>query len=200
MRFALASCLLIAACNPYDPDLGNNPFRCGTDEPSCPGGYVCNEDNVCVKGSGGAPDAGSDGSSLTCNDDSDIEPNDMVSNAFVTPIPDFDTCVALRQLAICPDTDKDLFRFRVDDTGKNMRTTVTTDVSAGQLTLRVLNGSGNAIGSGLPINSTEIEIVINNLSTGNYYVEVGAPAGVQNNYLLDIVTCDQSGCPGITCD
>jgi hypothetical protein len=81
-----------------------------------------------------------------------------------------------------------------------MRTVVTTDVAAGQLTLRVLNGSGNAIGSGLPVDSTHIEIVINNLSTGNYFVEVGAPTGVENNYTLDILTCDVSGCPGVTCN
>ena len=33
MRAALLAAAALAACNSYDPDLGDTPFRCGTDEP-----------------------------------------------------------------------------------------------------------------------------------------------------------------------
>jgi len=198
IRSALSALPLLGllACNPYNPDLGDHPFKCGTDDPKCPDGYSCDPDtNFCERGGTSAPDAAiSDGEPFVCNDDHTIEPNDMISNATTTPIPDAKDCVEYVSLAICPDTDKDLYRFRVDTTGKNMKTIVNTNVGAGQLTLRVLNGSGNAIGSGLPIDTAHIEIVINNLATGNYYVEVAAPPGVQNNYNLDIFTCDDTGC------
>jgi hypothetical protein len=189
----------VAACDPYSPDLGDHPFRCGTSDPTCPSGYTCSADNVCERSSGdGDVDAGDDGSGFQCNDDSDIEPNESVSDPFLTPIPDFKTCMSMVQLAICPDTDKDLFQFRVDEAGKNMKTVVTTNVAAGQLTLRVLASNGSAIGSGLPLDATHIEVVINNLATGSWFVEVGAPPDVQNNYTLDIFTCDDAGCASAT--
>ena len=47
----LAACAFLA-CGPYDPDLGEEPFRCGTDEPRCPEGYAPVEETeircVCV--------------------------------------------------------------------------------------------------------------------------------------------------------
>jgi hypothetical protein len=107
--------------------------------------------------------------------------------------------MSMTGLAICPSADKDLFRLRVDVGGKNLRATVTTDISAGQLALRVLNGNGAALGSGLPIDSTHIDVVINNLAVGYYFVEISAPTDFENNYALEIFTCDAAGCPGATC-
>ena len=194
--------LFLLACNPYDPDLGDHPFRCGSTEPRCPDGYACNEDtDVCERGEPTPDAAVTDGTPLSCNDDSSIEPNDTTSQAFTTPIPDSKTCVEMISLAICPDSDKDLYRFRIDPgtpPRNNMKTVVETNVSAGQLTLRVLNGSGNAIGSGLPVDTAHIEVVINNLAAGDYYVEVSAPTGVENNYNLDIFTCEETGCATTT--
>jgi hypothetical protein len=200
MRFACLSLLALVACNPYSPDLGDHPFRCGTDDPKCPSGYSCSPDNVCEReGSDGLVDAGFDGGAIECNDDSAIEPNETVANPFVTPIPDFKSCTSMVQLAVCPDTDKDVFRFRIDPgLRNNMKTIVTTNVGAGQLTLRVLAGNGSAIGSGLPVDSTHIEVIINNLASGTYFVEVAAPTGVENNYALDIFTCEDAGCASVT--
>ena len=192
---------LLAACNPYDPTLGGQPFRCGTDEPRCPDGYTCHEyspsEQICEIGNlqvdGGG---GDDGSNITCNDDSSIEPNDTTGNAWTTPIPDTMPSVSLVQLAICPTTDLDLFRFRVEVNGKNMKATVTTVVADGLLSLRVLNGSGTAIATGQAIGANEIIVAVNNLAIGTYFVEVGAgAAGVRNNYTIDIETCDGAPCP-----
>ena len=41
------------SCTPYDPELGAEPFLCGSTEPRCPDGYVCVErigaDKVCLR-------------------------------------------------------------------------------------------------------------------------------------------------------
>ena len=34
----------LAACNPYDPDLGSHPFKCSNDG-TCPEGYTCEGDD-----------------------------------------------------------------------------------------------------------------------------------------------------------
>lgn len=47
----------VAACTPYEPDLGNTPFFCGNTDPSCPDGYTCQMtgagSGVCTKGGTG---------------------------------------------------------------------------------------------------------------------------------------------------
>lgn len=41
--------LVIAGCGGYDPDLGDAPFRCGSQPAgACPEGYVC-RDSICLK-------------------------------------------------------------------------------------------------------------------------------------------------------
>ncbi|MCA9673433.1 MAG: hypothetical protein H6709_09075 [Kofleriaceae bacterium] len=197
---AVATLAALGACNPYDPDLGDSPFRCGTSDPKCPDGYECmvysDTLQLCERGADtSSPDARIDGSGLTCNDDSSVEPNDDINTAWTTPIPDFAETVTLVSLAICPDTDKDLFRFRVDSNGKNMRATVTTEIAQGQLLLQVLNNQGLTIANGTSTDSEHIVVVVNNLAVGTYFVQVAAPAGVRNNYQIDIKTCDVSGCP-----
>jgi len=198
LSLLLLSTGLLAAC--YSPDLGDTPFRCGTDDPKCPDGYTCHvyspSEQICERGSGGADaNGGSDGSNLNCNDDSSIEPNDTTANAWVSPIPSTMSSVSLVQLAICPSTDKDLFRFGVEVNGKNMKATVTTDVASGPLLLQVLNGAGATIANGTATSQTQIVVAVNNLAIGSYYVSVAANGeGVENNYTIDIVTCDGAPC------
>lgn len=180
----------LAACDPYSPNLGDHPFRCGAHDPKCPDGYTCDTNNTCVRGATG-PDAAS---VFTCNDDHSIEPNETLQTAFVTPIPDVKACVSMINLAICPTSDKDLFRFRVDSV-MSSRTTITTDVAQGRLDLQMLNSAGAVIGNGSVLDSQHIQLIINNLAPGAYYVQVSAGGGIENNYSLEIITCNQSGCP-----
>jgi hypothetical protein len=189
------------ACDPYSPNLGYQPFRCGTDEPRCPDGYQCMEysetEHLCEAGEppDETPDAGDE---ELCNNDEAIEPNDTTSNAWSTPIPDFRTCVSLVSLAICPAGDKDLYRFRVDSAGKNLKAEVTANIGAGPLTLRVLNGSGAAVANGQAIDGDTLQLIFNNMAAGTYFVEVAAPEGVTNNYTIDIFTCDETSCMSTT--
>jgi hypothetical protein len=199
MRAASLLLTFLVACNPYNPDLGSSPFRCGTDEPVCPDGYECVEE-ICERvGGDTSPDGGgdSDGAPLVCNDDSDIEPNDTTGQAFLTPIPTFDSCTYMVSLAVCPSTDKDLYSFRVETAGKNLRATITLDVGQGQLELKVLNGAGATISSGVVVDANTIAVTVPNMAIGTYYVQVSAPtdSGIENNYTLEIVTCDTAGCP-----
>ncbi len=201
LAFTFAS----AGCNSYDPNLGDEPFQCapGTDE--CPDGYECKMnastgEKTCQKGQGGTarPDGGdapdAPPRSFSCNDDSDIEPNDELGRAYQTPIPDFQSSYRLVALAICPDTDVDLFRFDVDVTGTNMRADITFQTVQGELTLDVLNSTETSIGTGRVTSSnpdlptTLLRAEIPNLPPGTYYVRVRAPAGIRNNYSIDIIT------------
>jgi len=203
MRAAPFLLLALAACNPYSPDLGDTPFRCGTDDPRCPSGYECIEysdsEQICERIGLNVPDAGPDrdGAPLVCNDDSDIEPNDTIGQAFLTPIPSFRTCTNMVGLAVCPTTDKDLYSFRVETNGKNMRATIESEIAEGQLELKVLNGSGATIANGAAISGTQIQVTVPNMAVGTYYVQVGAPtdSGIENNYTIEINTCDTAGCP-----
>ncbi len=193
----------LVACDPYSPNLGPQPFRCGTDEPRCPGGYVCMEysdtEHVCESGEPiDEPDARAD-SGTACNNDSSVEPNDTTGNAWTTPIPDFRACVSLVSLAVCPAGDKDLYRFRVDVAGKNLKAEVTADLGASPLTLRLLVGTaGTSVTSGQPIDGNTVQLVANNLAANTYFVEVAAPEGVTGNYTMDIFTCDEASCAATT--
>lgn len=202
MRFLIVlSALLVAgavACNPYDPSLPDVPFRCGTEEPRCPEQYVCVEhapgQQLCEReNAGNVPDAGGGGdgsSSFTCNDDSEIEQNDSISDPTITPIPTLDDEYELVGLAICPDTDVDVFRFSINETGKNARAEISYNAADGELLLDVLNSTGVSIRSGSPVagDANLLRAEVANLPAGTYYAQVRAPAGVQNNYGIYIVT------------
>lgn len=205
LTFALAAAgalTLSAACSPYDPNLGETPFRCGNTEPRCPDGYTCVEhdpsNQLCEKngGGGGFADAGADADPsidsgmFTCANDTQLESNNSTSEATITPIPDFGDNYELVNLAICPDTDEDFFRFRIDTMGKNVKADVIYQSNRGQLNLSILNSTGDSIRDGAPVpgDPDTLRAEVPNLPTGTFYVKVSAPAGIQNNYTLSIVT------------
>jgi hypothetical protein len=193
----LASCLLAgAACSPFSPDLGDSPFRCGTEDPVCPDGYSCEPragtpNGVCVVSSGslvdGGPDGGGNGADagpFVCNDDSALEPNDTTANATTTMIPDSSETFTLASLAICPDTDIDVYRFRIDVQGKNVVVEARETVrSRGDLVVEILNGSGVPVVTGDYTDNSTIRATLNNAATGTYFAQVrAAAAGTENNY------------------
>jgi hypothetical protein len=192
-----AAATAIAACNPYDPSFPAEPFRCGTDEPECPDGYVCDErspsDKVCVlEGNGPDVDGGGEGDApFFCLDDSQIEPNDTINTATVVPIPDLGDSYQLQGLAICPDIDLDVFRFRIAVTGKNATVDVAYDASRGQLQLDILNSGGQSIREGTadPGNPDLLTAAVSNLPAGIYYAQLQpATTGIENNYGITITT------------
>jgi len=188
---------LAAGCNTYNPDLGSVPFRCGTDEPRCPLGYTCvtysADEELCEQTSGGeAPDAGSQvdgGGGFTCADDGELEPNDNMDEPTDTLIPTQHDNYKLVSLSICPDTDVDVFLFGVDINGKNLRADLTYMSARGQLVLEVLNDGGDVIKSGAAVAGMPdlVRAEVPNMPLGTYFVQVRAPAGIENNYTIEIV-------------
>src|SRR5688572_12730478 len=122
---ATAGLAFAAGCNPYNPELSDEPFRCGTSDPQCPDGYVCDErspeEKICVRSdliddTDASVDEGPD-AAFFCNNDTQLEPNETINAATQIPIPDNGRDYELQALAICPDIDVDVFRFRVAVTG-----------------------------------------------------------------------------------
>lgn len=184
---------LVVACNPYDPDLGNQPFECGSSEPRCPEGYTCHTysdtNEVCEKSEPADIDAA--GGTFQCANDSSIEPNNDVQTAFVTPIPSM-PMYKLVGLAVCPTGDRDHFRFDIDVNGKNFEATVSGVANRSSLSLNVLTANGSAVASGAPVAGTpqvvRVEIP-NRLAIGSYIVQVQSPDGTENNYDLTLKVC-----------
>ncbi len=184
----------LAACNPYDPDLGSSPFECGGDEPRCPEGYTCVEysdtNKVCEKAAG-EDDIDAPGSNFQCANDTSIEPNNDVMTAFVTPIPQMPT-YSLLGLAVCPTGDRDHFRFSIATNGQNFEAQVSGIASRSALKLDVLTAAGAMIASGAPVAGTPQVVRIemqNRLAIGDYIVRVESQDSTENNYDLSLKVC-----------
>ncbi len=185
-QLAVATLVAVAAactvgCSPYDPDLGAQPFLCGSDEPSCPDGYVCVErvgsDRVCRR-SEDLADAGGDGNQQ-CSGDSTLEPNETIETATMVAAGETQMVTAV----ICPEDDQDLYRLDVDVTGKNVRVEVSYDSTQGQLAVDLLNSTGTLIRAGTIVNNNPdtLRADFTNLAQGYYYGRVKG-AGFRNNY------------------
>ncbi|MCE9578464.1 MAG: hypothetical protein K8W52_35385 [Deltaproteobacteria bacterium] len=194
LRFAsvaLFASAVVAGCNPYDPDLGGRPFKCGTDDPRCPDGYTCVDvsatNSVCEKNGGAGPDArkNADASTVQCGTDIQLEPNDDTSHAFETPVRSTSATYSLAQLALCPSSDIDTYGFTTTAINQQVTITVTYNPSAGQLNLNVLNSNGTPSATGTP-NGNTLVVSTNRLSIGHWFAQVTGAAGVQANYDLDI--------------
>jgi hypothetical protein len=198
----LSAAALFAACNPYNPDLGDTPFRCGTSDPVCPDGYRCVEhssaNRPCEPDDGTElPDGGGDTDSglsacVPPLPDAELEPNENIADPYPTPIPpntDFDLIGA----AICSDSDVDVFRFVVDVTGKNGRLEMTYNAANGVLLLDMLNSTGVSIRAGTPTggDNNKIRADVANLAQGTYFAQVKGMPGSRNTYNIKFIV--QSG-------
>jgi len=189
LALGLPLALLAAACNPYDPELGNTPFRCGMSNPVCPDGYTCNTSGVCISGDDIRPDAST---AFVCADDGSLEPNDMPNRAFVTPIPSAGTKYSLLGLAVCPTGDIDHFQFGVTANGTNLEASVVSVAGRAPLQLNLLTTTGAVIATGLSDTATPQRVkleVSNRLAVGTYVIQVKSPDMAENNYDLVIKTC-----------
>jgi hypothetical protein len=176
-----------AACSPFDPDLGNAPYKCGDVEPRCPDGYQCDSSNpdptqhICVAPGGLAPDSGTSG--FQCLDDSPFGNNDSHTTATPTTIPG-QTMYSARA-AICPEADKDHFAFSI--TTPNSTVAVIADWESGMaVNAQVLNAAGTSIGNASPMGDKAVRVCVPNLPNGNYFVKIDALSTVKNNYRVEI--------------
>jgi len=175
---------LAAACSPYDPDLGATPFLCGDMEPRCPDGYACNADGtgrmVCQKG------ATVDGSmNGACANDSMLEPNDNINNAWQSPVATARMNISLTSLAICPGTDKDNYKIDITTEGQNLEVILTYD-PGNALSASILNGTGTSIKDGSPMGTNQVRVYAANLPVASYYASIFSANMMENNYRIDI--------------
>jgi hypothetical protein len=180
----LFACTLLAACSPYSPDLSPAPFSCGNTEPRCPDNYTCNTvTDLCVAGSGTGADASPDGGPFICDNDSAVEPNDMISNARQIPTTTpLGTAFKFSQLAICPALDKDTYQVSVAANATNIE--VVVDFAGGApLAVSILNSSGTPSVTGTVVNR-QIKATLANASAGEFFVQVSGSG--QNNYSISI--------------
>lgn len=201
----LASLLALAtlamgslACNSFDPNLGNSPFRCGTDSPRCPDNYTCvtysAADEICESNRGATDQADSgpgngdaDPQNFICNNDSEIEPNNSIDDPLVTFIP-ASGVFRLVSLAICPSGDQDFVQFDIDANGVDAVVEIEYMSNRGTLGLELLTGNGTILSTGAaPGGNTDIlRVAIPNIPQDTYFARVFGDPGVQNNYSFEI--------------
>lgn len=194
-RLVLVS-LAALACNPYNPDLGESPFLCGTDEPRCPDGYVAVDLNAttceCKQEGGDFPDAppAGDGAAFSCNDDpnEDGSGNNSIDSPTDTGVGGSTTTFSSDPLAVCPAGDVDVFALEADS-GQTITARLLFADSQGALQLELLNDDGSELASGTTI-SDGLEAAGVADATGRHLVRVRAGSGVQNNYTLSLELTD----------
>ncbi len=179
MRAAIVV-VLVAACDPYDGDLGPSPFLCGPTEPRCPDGYECLPDNgaeVCFETGSHTGD--------NCDDDGGSEPNDKLDAATPTGL-DGMTTFSVEGRTICPGIDKDNYALTLSATTGSIELTVDTDGAT--LRAAILNQGGVPIATAAETGST-LQAKTQNLPAGGYYVQVAGPGGSlpTNHYKLTVV-------------
>jgi hypothetical protein len=184
MRTILLLVAATAACNAYDKDLGPSPYLCGDDEPRCPEGYACALDpatgaDVCIA----ADDSVGD---VDCNDDSQYEPNNMLTEAKSTPV-DTMKSYTIDNLAVCPSGDKDLFTITLAGSNENVELIFVYEAGGAVLKGQLLNSGGIPVAT-----ATQVEGMTNtlrsysqNLPSGTYYVQ-GSTASNVSNYKVTI--------------
>ena len=175
---------VLAACSAYDPDLGATPFLCGDTDPKCPEGYACNADStgrmVCEKGA--TTDGAMQGS---CANDSMLEPNDNINNAWQSPVATARMNISLTSLAICPGTDKDNYKVDITTEGQNLEVILTYD-PGNALSASLLNGTGTSIVNGTPMGTNQVRAYAANLPVGSYFASIFSANMTENNYRIDI--------------
>jgi hypothetical protein len=195
MRSLTFIALVVAAtaCSPYDPDLGDTPFLCGPveQEKRCPDGYSCEMmtgGEYCVTANATIP---VDASSSTCADDSMLEPNDMITSAYQTPVAAQKSTITFAGLAICPAGDKDNYSVTITTANQNLEMLIEYDAASADLQGSILNSTGTPIANASPVTGMagKRKAYTPNLPTGTYYAAVRGPdmgTLATNNYKLTI--------------
>lgn len=192
ISFLVAGIAIAASCSPYNPSLGDVPFRCGDQEPQCPDGYVCMEvsadDRRCVDIDGVQPDAGNTG--FPCADDNAVEGtsrNDTPMTAYQTPVDSQRLDLTLAGLAICPEGDKDNYALTISAANAMKAIEVTVAWDSGQpLSMSILNTGGTSIANGTASGTNMLRACVPNMPAGTYYASVFATGMTKNNYRLGI--------------
>lgn len=183
----------LAACSPFDPDLGNAPYLCAPQEPRCPDSYSCVEEGgraVCVSAGGTAPDAPPDASSgFQCAMDGPLEPNDSIAEAYQTDVGVGAPMRAFGPISICPEGDKDHFQINITTANRGLEI-ITRWESGMQVTSSLLNAAGTSISNGTAMGQNALRACAANLPIGLYYAMAASPGNLKNNYRIEMRVVD----------
>jgi hypothetical protein len=189
-----AALAVFGACTPFSPDLGPAPFLCGPadQEPRCPDGYTCMDNGngveACLAPGGTIP---IDANNLNCANDSNLEPNDSITQAWVTPVDTMTKSFPMSGLAICPGGDKDTYSLTNSVATQNIEIIVEFETTGAHLQGAILNSSGTPIANASPVAGMagHIRAYAPNMPVGIYYAQVFGPSSgslTTNNYKLTI--------------
>ena len=192
MRRLAPICLLAAlalACNPYDPDLGDQPFRCGTDEPRCPDGYVAVDESVvrCIcQRAADAPDGGP--GDYQCDGDPFEIPTPNDSRQFATFV-DFQTNMErdFVNLAICPRDDLDFYSMNIARVGSVLVVRVIFDTARSSPRIDIVDDGGNSLRP--TRGNPQVGVITAQLTTrfpGFHFVSIEADVEVNYDLTLSV--------------
>lgn len=187
-----AGIAIVASCSPFDPNLGNQPYKCGDGDPACPDGYFCMEvtatDRRCVSANGSEVDAMQMG--FPCADDMALEGsarNDTPQTAYQTPVDSQRLDLTLAGLALCPEMDKDNYAVTISAANAQKAIELVVGWDSGQpISASILNAGGTSIGNATARGEKEIRACVPNMPAGTYYASVFATGSTKNNYRLSI--------------
>ena len=195
----LGGCLgaaVIAACSPYDPDLGAAPYLCAAQEPRCPDDYMCMEQSsrsVCVA-IGGAPPAERPDSptGLQCAMDGLLEPNNKATEAYQTDVGLGAPMRVFGPLSLCPEGDEDYFQINVTVVNKGIEAITRWD-SGMPVSCALLLSTGdpkNPLKKCTTMGLNAQRACATNLPAGVYYAHVFIPGFLKNNYRIELKLVD----------
>jgi hypothetical protein len=199
----LVSCLgalMLVACSPFDPDLGNAPYLCAGQEPRCPEIYSCLEDGagraVCVQMGGMLPDAGPDGppGGFQCAPDGMLEPNNAIDEAYQTDVGINAPTRAFGPISLCPEGDRD--HYQINLTAANKGIEVITRWETGMpVTCAILNQAGTSVNNCTAMGLNARRACAANLTTPGspnavFYAVAFSTENHRNNYKIEMRVVD----------
>jgi hypothetical protein len=188
MLSLLAAAVIAVACDPFNPDLGDTPYRCATSEPKCPDGYEAvdvPQPILCECRLPGTDGNQPDASTMDCSDDGS-EPNDLIQNARMTPIGTGSQTAQFPNQAICSVSDVDTYRLMSSQPNQKLTATLQFNMSIGQLNISVLDGNGTRIEMEPMVMGNMLVLKVPLVTQGAYFVRVGSSAGT-NTYGLSLL-------------
>ncbi len=190
----------LAACSPFDPELGNAPYLCAAQEPRCPDDYTCLDDGagraVCVQMGGVLPDAGPDGppGGFQCAPDGMLEPNNLITEAFQTDVGTNEPGRAFGPISLCPEGDRDHYQINITTANKGIEV-ITRWETGMPVSCSILNQAGTSVSNCTAMGLNARRACAANLTTpgspsGIFYALAFAPENHRNNYKIQMKVID----------
>ncbi len=181
----------LAACSPFDPDLGPTPYLCAVQEPRCPDDYTCMADatgrELCIETGGVPPEARPDGNvpGFQCAMDGMLEPNDTLAEAYQTDVGIGAPMRAFGPISVCPEGDKDHYQINITVANKGIEVITRWDAGT-TVACSLLNSAGTSIGNCTPMGERATRACVTNLPVNVYYAVAFSPDGAKNNYRIEM--------------